>query len=273
MNIVYFNGIYIKKDEAKIGIQDQGFIFADGLYEVFLAKNERFIDFELHIKRLQYGLEVLKIEFDTAKLQDISKDLLIKNNVKNALVYFQITRGEMGERKHGMPTSKNPTVIGMLLATRDGMDLEYAKCITESDARWARRDIKTIGLLPNIMAKQKAIDLGFDDAIFVDGTIVTEATSANVLVVKNQEIWTHPATNKILNGITKQRIEFFAKDLNIPYLHKCFTVDQMLSCDEIFLTSAGTLIRCVSYVDGKQIGNGTYPVFEALRQKMKDFIL
>ena len=276
--IIYFNGSYINKDEAKISIGDRGYIFGDGIYEVFLVKNGKLIDFDAHIERFVRSMKIMNFQLrELANLREITMELLKLNNKNDALMYLQISRGDCGVREHTMPLVENPTFF-MMAGSERVHKKEWTeggiKCNLESDTRWQRRDVKTLNLLGNIMAKQKSAHLGFDDAIFVDGGIVTEATSSNVLIVDaDGTLKTHPATNKILDGITKNRTLEIAKSLGIKTKECAFTPEDMISASEIFLTSSGYKIRGVSQVDGHKIGNGVVgKTTKLLSEKMEEFI-
>lgn len=260
--IVYFNGEYCQMSDAKVSISDRGYIFGDGIYEVFLVQNGAFIDFDAHLARLKRTLGFVNIELpEIEKLQEITCQLLEKNSKQTALMYLQITRGSFPTREHSMPQTATPTVVLIPYDPRayNTLWLENGiSCMLAEDIRWTRRDIKSLNLLGNIMLKQKASDCGFDDVIFYEKhtRYVTEASSSNLMMVKNGQLWTHPANQYILNGITKNRIIELAKSEGIETLEKEFTVDEMMEADGIIITNSGYRIRFVTSIDGKQIGNG-----------------
>jgi D-alanine transaminase len=259
---IYFNGNYCESYEARVSIMDRGYIFGDGIYEAFLVKNERFIDFEPHIKRLKRSLEIVNISMpEVDKIESITTNLLKLNSMKSALMYVQVTRGEFPTREHGMPYSNTPSVVIIAYPERE-IKREWIEngisCMLAQDIRWTRRDIKSLNLLGNVMLKQKSADCGFDDVIFFekDSNFVTEASSSNVIIIKDEKLLTHPANNYILNGITKNRTMQIAKDIGIEVVEKEFIVDDLFLASSILLTSSGYRIRCCTNVDGVKINNG-----------------
>ncbi len=259
---IYFNGTFCESYEAKVSIMDRGYIFGDGIYEAFLVKNGKFIDFEPHIKRMKRSLDIMNMTFpEIDKLQSISTDLLKLNSMQTALMYVQVTRGDFPTREHGMPQSSTPSVVVIAYPEKE-QKKEWIEngisCMLAQDIRWTRRDIKSLNLLGNIMLKQKSADCGFDDVIFFekDSLFVTEASSANVMIIKDGKLLTHPANNYILNGITKNRVIQLAKSLGIETIEKEFIVDDLFAASSILLTSSGYRIRLCTSVDGTQINDG-----------------
>lgn len=260
--IIYFNGTYCDIAEAKVPITDRGYIFGDGIYEVFLVKQNTFIDFDAHVKRLKRTLGFVNMELpEIGDLQVITRKLLELNQRDTALMYLQLTRGSFSTREHDTPHTKTPMTIlipyNLRIYKPEWLE-NGISCMLAEDIRWTRRDIKSLNLLGNIIMKQKALDCGFDDVIFYEkGTrVVTEASSANLIIVKNNKLFTHPATQYILDGTTKNRVIQFAKSTNIEVVEKEFIVDELFDATGAFLTNAGHRIRYVTSIDGKQIGNG-----------------
>lgn len=261
---IYFNGEYCKLEEAKVPITDRGYIFGDGIYEVFLVRNGRFIDFDAHMARFKRSLDIMDMSlpvFD--EIPQITKKLLEMNGRDHALMYIQITRGSFPTREHNTPFTNNPTVTIIPYLER-----EYKKewlengisCMLAEDIRWLRRDIKSLNLLGNAMLKQKAGDCGFDDVIFYDkdNLFVREASSSNLMMIKDGILMTHPANNYILNGITKNRAITLAKEIGIKVLEEEFVVDDLFSATSVMLTNSGYKIRFVTNIDGKKINGGKY---------------
>lgn len=259
---IYFNGAYCNLDEAKVPISDRGYIFGDGIYEVFLIINGRFIDFDAHMARFKRSLSIMNIDLpEFERIGDISKKLLELNKRDHALMYIQVTRGSFSTREHNLPHTSKPTVTIIPYLER-----EYKKewltngisCMLAEDIRWLRRDIKSLNLLGNVMLKQKAADSGFDDVIFYEkgSLVVTEASSSNVFIIKNGTLITHPANNYILNGITKSRVIKLAADLGITCVEKEYVIDELFNSSSVLLTNSGYRIRFCTNVDGKKIGNG-----------------
>lgn len=259
---IYFNGEYCNLEDAKVSVADRGYIFGDGLYEVFLVRKGKFIDFEPHMQRLKRSLKELNMELpDFDKIPEITSKLLQLNERDHALMYLQITRGSFPTREHALPYTSNPTFLAIPYIQR-----EYKKewltdgisCMLAEDIRWLRRDIKSLNLLGNVILKQKATDSGFDDVIFYEkgSLIVTEASSSNLLMVKDGILMTHPANNYILNGITKNRVLQLAKEMGIKTLEQEFIIDDLFTASTVILTNSGYKIRFCTSIDGKKINNG-----------------
>ncbi|MFT4967734.1 MAG: D-alanine transaminase [Candidatus Deianiraeaceae bacterium] len=259
---IYFNGQYCNINDAKVPITDRGYIFGDGIYEVFLVQNNKFIDFNAHIERLKRSLSVMNMEVEEFdNISEISHNLLKRNNRKNALMYIQITRGSLTTREHNMPYTQTPVVTIIPYPEREynkEWHINGISCMLAEDIRWLRRDIKSLNLLGNIMLKQKALDCGFDDVIFYEkGSLVaTEASSSNVLMMKEGTLITHPANNYILDGVVKNRILKIAKDLGVPCLEKEYIIDELFAASSVLLTNSGYKVRLCTSIDGKKINNG-----------------
>jgi D-alanine transaminase len=270
--LTYFNGDFIKHEDVKVHIDDRGYIFGDGIYELMEFYENRYIDGEWHYERFirTCGLVGFEIEGSLLPLKsykefcDFCDVLRLKNthlNLQKGFVFIQVTRGHLGLRMHNAPkTSKELSIIATInnpVIIQDWWMEKGLSCITFPDIRWQRRDIKSLQLLANVMAKQKALDEGCDDAIFIDNGTVTEATAANAFIVKNGILKTHPATNKILWGITRLRIFEICKFYEYQVQEVSFTQDDLYNADEVFLSNSNSHIRPVTKIDGKIIGDGS----------------
>lgn len=261
--IVYLNGEYVLKKDAKISVDDRAFVFGDGIYEVIRVVEGKLFLAEPHMRRLKDGLAGLELVVDKEVLNNIlpiAQSLLQKNDLLkgHGTVYLQVTRG-VAPRIHNYPSvDVQPTIY---LSTSDfnpNLELQEngAKAITMSDIRWMRCDLKTINLLPNVLAKQKAIDAGAFTAIFIRDGVVTEGQNANIFGVKNGVLRTYPKTNYILPGITRALAMEMAEDLGIPIDLTPIYEDELLNMDEIFLTGTTTDIQPITSIDGKSVANG-----------------
>lgn len=262
--LVYLNGEYVQWGDAKIHINDRGYCFGDAIYDVVHFRGDKFIDFQDHCERFYGCMKRMKIavpdEINTLdKIRDIA--YRVKKSIPNeyGYVYFQISRGVFESREHGMPPSQNP--VFFIYANSRKVNPDWMKngikCISHPDMRWNMRDVKTVQLLPNVMAKQRALDAGFDDAILDDNGAVTEGTSSNIFAVKDGVLYTHPRSNKILPGITRKRIIQLAEDAGIEVVRNSFSMhDLKYSMDECFLTNANIFVRPVVQVDSHKIGDG-----------------
>lgn len=277
MNIIYLNGEFKQYQEALIHIEDRGMEFADGVYEVILLHNGQLIDNQPHIQRLFRSLNELNIAINLTEddINDIILELISKNKKNNAAIYLQITRG-FNERSQLIEKNLKATIFAKIIPiNRNITQIPQAiSVITTEDIRWKRCDIKSISLIAGSMAKQKAVDLGFDDAIFIKDSMVTEASFANVFIVDdNNNLITRFIDNSILNGITRKRIIDLAQKNNINIIEKSFSYSELLNSKEVFVTSATLLVRPVNKIDDKIISNGKIGnITQKLHNLYQDFI-
>ena len=214
--IAFVNNKYIKFNKAKIHIEDRGLQFSDSVYEVLLVIEKKIIDFEFHLERLKYSLNELSINYkvDNKKAKNIFKKLISLNLIINGVIYLQITRG-IQAREHAYKKNLKPTIISYTQKKRFNLpNKKYKsyKAVTYPDLRWARRDIKTTSLLPNILASNYAQVNGAYEAIFIKNNKVTESAHSNVWIIKNNVFFTHPSNTDILKGITRTVIKTIIKN-------------------------------------------------------------
>ncbi|MEO1251003.1 MAG: D-amino-acid transaminase [Pseudomonadota bacterium] len=275
--IAYVNGQYVRQDEARVHIEDRGYQFADGVYEVCLFIAGRFWDFEGHLDRLERSLRELRMAapLSRAALKVVMGELVRRNRLGDALVYLQVTRG-VAPRNHPFP--KEPVEPALIMTARafdvDGSD-EIARTgvsvITQPDIRWGRVDIKTVGLLPNVLAKQAAREAGAAEAWLLRDGYVTEGSSSNAWIVDaSGALITHPKGFEILGGITRETALACARDLQIKIDERPFTIDEAKAASEAFITSATNLVTPVIAIDGEPVGAGQPgPVALRLRDAYK----
>ncbi|PKR84350.1 D-amino-acid transaminase [Heyndrickxia camelliae] len=260
MGKVIYNGELVERENVKVDIEDRGYQFGDGIYEVIRVYNGGLFTKNEHIQRLYESAEKigLKIPFEKEFLCKKLEELVEENQLQTGIIYLQITRG-VSPRQHGFPT---PAVEPVLVAYTKSMERpealmkEGAKGLLVEDIRWLRCDIKSLNLLGNIMAKQKAAESGCFEAIQHREGIVTEGSSSNVFMIKNGILITHPAVNLILNGITRQVILKICKSKQIPVKEEAFTVDDLVNADEVFISSTTSEIMPIVQLDGNKIGHG-----------------
>jgi D-alanine transaminase len=260
--ISFVNGKFVPHEKAFVHIEDRGFQFADGVYEVILLYKNKIIDFENHIARLFASLAMIKIDNFTlsiAEIKEIVLSLFLQNNLETGYVYLQVTRGVAARTQH-LPQNNLPTFIATVspLTSNIGEEkLKSLKVMTDIDMRWNYCNVKAIGLLASSLAKQKAQDLGFDDVVLVRDGFITEGSFSNLFIVDdNGAIITRDADNYILSGITRERLIKLAVANNFTLIERKFTVDELISAKEAFLTSSTLGIRPIIAVDNKQIGEG-----------------
>ncbi|MBC1919473.1 D-amino-acid transaminase [Listeria booriae] len=258
---VLVNNQLIERVEAKIDIEDRGYQFGDGVYEVVRAYNGQFFTYEEHIDRLYASANKidLVIPFEKAELRELLEGLLKANNIGTGNVYLQVTRGIQSPRNHVVPELP---LEGVLTASasevpRDTTLFEQGrKAILEEDVRWLRCDIKSLNLLGNTMAKNKAHQAGAFEAILHRGEEVTEGSATNAYIIKDGTLMTHAADNLILSGITRQVILKVARDIGVPVAETGFTLTDLAAADEVFISSTTIEVTPIIEIDGKQVRDG-----------------
>jgi D-alanine transaminase len=260
---VYLNGQYLNAEDAKISVLDRGFIFGDGVYEVWRVVDGKLFEHARHDRRLRRGLKSLEIDVEPRAVDGLAvvADRLLRENdllQGEGTFYVEITRGAAPRTHAYPPAGTKPTILGMVskfevphAARAAGM-----KAITQPDTRWLHCDIKTVQLLPNCMAKQKASVAGALEAIFIRDGIVTEGTHTSVLGVKNGELLTHPLGPLILPSVTRELILEIARELNVPVRERGFTEEELFQLDELFVSGTTTDVTPIVDVDGRRIGAG-----------------
>jgi D-alanine transaminase len=267
---IILNGEMVERSTVNIDIEDRGYQFGDGIYEVIRVYNGKLFTKEAHIKRLYESAEKISmiLPFDQKSIEQQLENLVEENQLQTGIIYLQFTRG-VSMRAHGFPGEDvTPVFVAYTREVerpKSSMD-NGVKGILVDDIRWLRCDIKSLNLLGNILAKQEAANHGCFEAIQYRSNIVTEGSSSNVFVVKNGELWTHPATNLILNGITRRVILDICKKQQIQVIEKPFTIAELLEADEIFISSTTSEIMPIVHLakntktdillDEKRIGEG-----------------
>ncbi|MCX5494099.1 D-amino-acid transaminase [Kaistia dalseonensis] len=276
----YVNGRYIRHADAAIHIEDRGYQFADGVYEVCEVRSGRLIDEERHMARLERSLAELRIDLPMplSALGVVLREVVRRNMVRDGLVYLQVTRG-VAPRNHLFPAPGTPSslVVTSRSASRSASDARAEKgvaVITVPENRWDRVDIKTVGLLPNVLAKQAAKEAGAYEAWFVDADgNVTEGSSTNAwIVTKDGVIVTRPAESGILRGITRSVILDLAAADGLNVEERAFSLEEAKTAREAFITAATTLVMPVVQIDGAPVANGAPGIVATqLRQRFHDF--
>ena len=277
--IAYVNGRYVPHGEAAVHVEDRGYQFADGVYEVICIHRGGFVDGDGHMTRLTRSLKELQIAWpmSPSALSIVMRELVRRNRVREGIIYLQITRG-VASRDHAFPaTSESSLVLTTkhvppfdLASARQGIDV-----ITIPDIRWKRRDIKSISLLPNILGKQQAKVAGAYEAWMVDDAgRVSEGTSTNAwIVTAKKELVTHQVDRAILNGITRIAVLQLAAAEGIKFVERPFTVAEARRAREAFLTSTTSFVKPVVRLDGKPIANGRAgPLTRKLMDYYADYI-
>jgi len=261
--IAYVNGAYRPLAEAAVHIEDRGFQFADGVYEVIYRHHGQLIDADLHLARLDRSLRELQLRapVSRAALLAIVNELGRRNRLATGLIYIQITRGT-APRLHVFPAEGTPTtlVVTMRRAAPFPTSINdwHGRAITQPDPRWARCDIKSTALLPNILAREAARRAGALEAIFYDrDNMVTEGASTSVFIVDaNGTLRTRPLSNAILPGCTRAALIADLADAGVPFEERAISLDELRSAPEIFITAATNFVKPITHLDGEPVGDG-----------------
>ncbi|MFI4997900.1 MAG: D-amino-acid transaminase [Hyphomicrobiales bacterium] len=269
--IVYVNGAFVPEAEARISVFDRGFIFADGIYEVSAVLDGGLVDNDAHLARLERSLGAIELPMPCPKEEIVAlqKELIRRNRLVEGSIYLQVTRGP-ADREFAFPPDARPSLV-MFTQARDILDDPKAvsgiKLLSVPDIRWARRDIKSVALLAQVLAKQAAAAAGCQEAIMHEEGVVTEGGSSTVFIVtEGGGIVTRPNSHAILPGITRQTVLRLARERSLTIEERLFTLDEVFAAQECFVTSATSFVKPVIEVDGKRIGGGQPgPVARRLR--------
>lgn len=277
--IAYVNGRYLLHTHAAVHIEDRGYQFADGVYEVFAVYNKKLIGQKGHLDRLKYSLNELKINWSMSEraLMHIVHEVMRRNHIHNGLIYLQITRG-VAPRDHSFPAQIPPALVitGKKIKPVDKDILSRGVAvITIPDIRWKRRDIKSISLLPNVLGKQEAkIADAYEAWMIDDDGFITEGTSTNAWIVDQKgNIITRTASEKILNGITRLTVLEVSKSFGFKVLVRPFSLEEAINAREAFVTSSTSHVKAVTSINGKSVGNGHIgPVTQKLLNDFLNFL-
>ena len=275
---VYVNGAFVPEEQAKISVFDRGFIFGDGVYEVVPVISGKLVDKQYFLERLDRSRDELSIAWPCTKQEymEVMEQLVESNQLTEGVVYSQVTRG-IADRDFPFPENVSPSFVAFT-SNMELLDNPLVKSgihvITTPDLRWKRRDIKSVNLLGQVLAKQDAITRGGHEGWMVEDRIVTEGVSSSAYIVKNATIITRPLSNVILPGIRRRTLLEIASNVGIDVEERIFTIEEALAADEAFISSATTMTLGVVSIDGHQIGNGTPgPVTIRLRELYKARVL
>jgi D-alanine transaminase len=270
--IAYVNGRYVPHRAAQVHIEDRGYQFADGIYEVIAVRGGRLIDEAPHLDRLDRSLGEMRLAapMPRAPLRHAMREVIRRNRVTEGIVYLQVSRG-VAPRGHAFPKGAKPALV----ITAKRVAPNYAQMekgiavVTMPDIRWKRRDIKTVNLTANVLAKQQALDAGAYDAWLVepDGTI-SEGTASNAwIVTNNKELVTHVPDYRILNGVTRLSVKALAEKEGYRFVERAFTKEEAFAATEAFVTGTTSWVTPVVSIDGMKVGTGQPgPLTKALQR-------
>jgi D-alanine transaminase len=278
--IAYVNGRYVRHAEAAVHIEDRGYQFADGVYEVCEVVGGVMIDETRHLTRLRRSLSELKIRqpMPEAALKVVLRETIRRNRVRDGIVYLQVTRG-VARRDHYFPSASIQPAVVVTARSTDRAKVGAAaeagvSVITVPENRWPRVDIKSVALLPNVLVKQQAKEAGAKEAWYVDaGGFVTEGGSTNAWIVTDDgAIVTRPAESGILRGVTRTTIFDMARDLQMRVEERPFSVEEAKRAKEAFISAATAIVTPVIAIDGKPVGDGKPgPAALGLRRRFHEF--
>lgn len=262
--IAYVNGRYVQHGDAMVHIEDRGYQLADGVYEVCEVRHGVIVDLTRHLDRLNRSLGELRITWPMARaaLILVIRETLRRNHVRNGMFYLQVTRG-VARRDHVFPADGTPPSIVVTAKSTDQSliakkNANGIKAITVRDNRWDRVDIKSVGLLPNVLARQHAKEAGAQEAIYIDHNgMVKEGAATNVWIVDHDgNLVTRPAEHGILRGITRTTLMDVAAKLGVTIVERFFSVEEMMAAREVFITAATSICFPVVSIDAETIANG-----------------
>ena len=278
-SIAYVNGSFVPLSEAKVSILDRGFLFADGIYEVAAGLDGKLVDNAAHLARLERSVGEIKLKLPESieRITEIQKELIARNRLADGLVYLEVTRGADSGRDFAFPKADvKPTLI-MFTSVKDIVNAPSAKTgigvITVPDLRWTRRDIKSVALLAQVLAKQAAAEAGAGEAWMIEDGKVTEGGSSSAFILTQDDvIVTRQNGSEILPGCTRKAVVKLAEERQLRVEERAFSVDEALKAKEAFITSASSFVQAVVTIDGKRVANGKPgPMTSRLREIYIDF--
>ena len=276
--IAYVNGSFVPIADAKVSILDRGFLFADGIYEVAAVLDGRLVDNASHLARLERSVGEISLALPETldRIQEIEKELVARNDLVNGMVYLEVTRGADNGRDFAFPKGISPTLI-MFTTVKDIVNAPSAKTgigvITVPDLRWTRRDIKSVALLAQVLAKQAAAEAGAGEAWMIEDGKVTEGGSSSAFILTQDDVLvTRQNSSEILPGCTRKAVVALAQERQLRVEERPFTVEEALAAKEAFITSATLFVQPVISIDGKSVAGGKPgPMTDRLREIYIDF--
>ena len=275
MDEIYLNGKFVSRSSAQISIMDRGFLFGDGVYELIPVYNKKIFLLHKHLNRLKNSLSLIGMS-DISGLEDIIKQLILRNSSKNFFIYLHVTRGEQSQRNHIYGKAMEPTILVMCEEypsyDKDQIRKGIHACLHE-DFRWLKSNIKSISLLGNVMLKNHASRHGYYETLLIRNNKLTEGSASNVFIVKDNIVHTPMLSNELLPGVTRDLLIDLLKDNNMTINESDISQDDLLSSDEVWCSSSTNAIVPITMVDKNQIGSGAVgSISLQLYDITKDFI-
>ena len=276
--IAYVNGDFVPLSEAKVSVLDRGFLFADGIYEVSAVLEGKLVDNDSHLARLERSVGEIKLPLPEtiARIKEIQRELITRNELRDGLVYIQVTRGADVGRDFAFPKGVKPTLM-MFTSVKDIVNAAAAKTgigvITVPDIRWERRDIKSVALLAQVLAKQAAAEAGAGEAWMIEDGKVTEGGSSSAFILTMDDVLvTRENSRAILPGCTRKAVVKLAEERQLRIEERAFTIEEALKAKEAFITSASSFVQPVVKIDGKTVADGKPgPMAQRLREIYIEF--
>jgi D-alanine transaminase len=277
-SIAYVNGTFVPLSEAKVSVLDRGFLFADGIYEVSAVLDGKLVDNDSHLARLQRSVGEIQLPLPETveRIKEIQRELITRNEIRDGLVYIQVTRGADKGRDFPFPKGVKPTLM-MFTSIKDIVNAASAKTgigvITVPDIRWTRRDIKSVALLAQVLAKQAAAEAGAAEAWMIEDGKVTEGGSSSAFILTQGDVLvTRQNSSSILPGCTRKAVVKLAEERQLRVEERPFTIEEALGAKEAFITSASAFVQAVVKIDGKVVADGKPgPMASRLREIYIDF--
>ena len=261
VEIAYVNGSFIEMNDARVSVKDRGLLFGDGVYEVAGVFKGILIDNDAHLERLKRSLQEIKLELPMSfdQLEELQKKLIDLNKIKEGTLYLHVTRGASESRDFEFPKEQQPSVVMFTQHKKImnlAMDKLKAKVLTYPDLRWKRRDIKSIALLAQVLAKEIAHQAGCNEVWMHEDGFVTEGGSSNAFIIKDHKLISRKNNETILSGITRQAVLKLIEQEDLVFEERPFTIEEAYEASEAFYTSASVFVMPVISIDKKIIGNG-----------------
>lgn len=269
-NLGYYNGKYGEIDEMTIPMNDRVCFFGDGVYDATYSRNYKIFAIDDHVSRFMNSAKLLEIDLGMTKeeIKDILNEMVSKMDTGENFVYFQATRGA-GPRNHVFPDDGSKARFWINIFHREIVDLnKKVKLITMEDTRFLHCNIKTLNLIPSVVASQRAKEAGCDETIFHRGGRVTECAHTNVHIIKDGVFITAPTDNLILPGIARKHIIAACRRLSIPVSEVPYTLDYLMNADEVMISSAGSLCLAAEEIDGKKVGGRADGILKAIQNEV-----
>jgi len=261
-SIAYVNGTFVLLSEAKVSVLDRGFLFADGIYEVSAVLDGKLVDNDSHLARLERSVGEIKLPLPETieRIKQIQRELITRNQLRDGLVYIQVTRGADKGRDFAFPKGVKPTLM-MFTSVKDIVNAASAKTgigvITVPDIRWTRRDIKSVALLAQVLAKQAAAEAGCGEAWMIEDGRVTEGGSSSAFILTQDDVLvTRQNSSSILPGCTRKAVVKLAEERQLRVEERAFTIEEALKAKEAFITSASLFVQPVVKIDDKTVADG-----------------